>query len=55
METFLLPFNCFVNLKHHYGCLVPKAGFEPARPLGARDFKSLMSTNFITSANKFKK
>ena len=30
--------------------LVPGAGVEPARPLGARDFKSLMSTSSITQA-----
>ncbi len=30
--------------------MVPEAGLEPARPYGARDFKSLMSTNSITPA-----
>ena len=32
--------------------LVPGAGVEPARPLGARDFKSLMSTSSITQAQQ---
>jgi hypothetical protein len=30
--------------------LVPGAGIEPARPQGARDFKSLVSTNSTTQA-----
>ena len=30
--------------------MVPGAGVEPARPLGTRDFKSLMSTSSITQA-----
>ena len=30
--------------------LVPPAGLEPAWPYGPRDFKSLMSANFITVA-----
>ena len=32
--------------------LVPGGGVEPPRPLGARDFKSLMSTSSITQATK---
>lgn len=30
--------------------MVPGAGIEPARRFGARDFKSLVSTNFTTRA-----
>ena len=30
--------------------MVPGAGIEPARPWEARDFKSLVSTNFTTRA-----
>ena len=33
--------------------MVPKAGLEPARPLRARDFKSLVSANSTTSAWKY--
>ena len=32
--------------------LVPGGGVEPPRPLGARDFKSLMSTSSITQARR---
>ena len=30
--------------------VVPRAGIEPAQPLGPRDFKSLASTNSATQA-----
>ena len=32
--------------------LVPRAGIEPAHPQGARDFKSLASTNSATQAEE---
>ena len=35
--------------------MVPEAGFEPARPLGTRDFKSLASTNSATPAKEVDK
>ena len=38
--------------KHIICRLVPRAGIEPARPQGARDFKSLVSTSSTTQALK---
>ncbi len=36
-----------------FGCLVPRAGLEPARSNRPRDFKSLASTNSATQASQF--
>ena len=35
--------------------MVPGAGVEPARPIRARDFKSLASTNSATRASKLER